>query len=369
MAIAAVVCVSARHACGQSFTGLGLTPGAYQTIGSAVSADGAVAVGGSRDVNGPYGDHAFRWTNGSGAQNLAVPGGSTNAYGYGVSSDGSAIAGSCASQAFRWTAASGMVSLGAIDGSQSEGNAISGDASVVVGSSSLNLGWQAFRWTANGGMVSLGLLPTGTSSDAYATSYDGSVVVGDGSEYNGHLTDYAFRWTTAQGMVSLGLLPGSISSSARGVSPDGSTVVGASGHAFLWTVANGMQDLGVLPGRQGSGADGVSADGKAVVGNSDGIAFLWTPGQGMVDLNALLPTLGVDLTGWTLANASAITPDGRTIVGFGHHNGHTEGWIATIPSPAAPMLLAMSGLLAASRRRRLVGGATRTWTADATEPR
>ena len=56
----------------------------------------------------------------------------------------------------------------------------------------------------------------------------------------------------------------------------------------------------------------------------------------MVDLSALLPTLGVDLTGWTLANASAITPDGRTIIGFGHHNGHTEGWIATIPSPAAP---------------------------------
>jgi hypothetical protein len=43
--------------------------------------------------------------------------------------------------------------------------------------------------------------------------------------------------------------------------------------------------------------------------------------------------LGSALTGWVLNDASAISADGRTIVGTGTVSGHTEGWIARLPEP------------------------------------
>jgi hypothetical protein len=82
---------------------------------------------------------------------------------------------------------------------------------------------------------------------------------------------------------------------------------------------------------------------------------MWSAPSGMVDLNVLLTSLGIDLTGWTLEVALDITPDGSTIVGNGIHNGHTEGWIATIPEPSTPGLLALAAAsaLRPARRRRV----------------
>jgi probable HAF family extracellular repeat protein len=138
-------------------------------------------------------------------------------------------------------------------------------------------------------------------------------------------------------MISLGTLPdGTPDSESWGVSDDGSVVVGGStlaasgGRAFRWSSAGGMEDLGVLPSAQDSGAYGVSGDGSVEVGTSSGAAFLWDATRGMMDLNAYLPTLGIDLTGWALTFAYAVTADARTIVGEGTHNGHTEAWIATL---------------------------------------
>ena len=63
--------------------------------------------------------------------------------------------------------------------------------------------------------------------------------------------------------------------------------------------------------------------------------MLWTSSLGMVDLNAYLPSLGINLTGWTLNSANAVSGDGRTVVGTGKHNGLTEAWVAHLPSPTA----------------------------------
>lgn len=63
----------------------------------------------------------------------------------------------------------------------------------------------------------------GFSSQAFAISADGSVVVGEGTSALG---TEAFRWTIRDGMVGLGTLAGD--SQALGVSADGSIVVGIS---------------------------------------------------------------------------------------------------------------------------------------------
>jgi probable HAF family extracellular repeat protein len=128
-------------------------------------------------------------------------------------------------------------------------------------------------------------------------------------------------------MQDLGTL-GGCCSEAWGVSADGSVVVGyainAAGEyrAFRWTASGGMQDLGTLPGYNRSYAYDVSADGAVVVGwaeNAAGqpCAFRWTASGGMEDLNTIYASL---LTpGSRLEWATAISPDGRYIVGRGYN--------------------------------------------------
>ena len=80
--------------------------------------------------------------------------------------------------------------------------------------------------------------------------------------------------------------------------------------------------------------------------------MLWTSDLGMVDLNDYLPTLGIDLTGWTLTGARGISADGTAIIGQGLFNGSQRGWVVTgIPSPGTAALLALGGLAGVRRRR------------------
>src|SRR6185436_18626440 len=51
---------------------------------------------------------------------------------------------------------------------------------------------------------------------------------------------------------------------------------------------------------------------------------------GMVDLNTYLPTLGIDLSGWTLDYTADVSADGGAIVGNGTHNGATAGWLVRL---------------------------------------
>ena len=77
-------------------------------------------------------------------------------------------------------------------------------------------------------------------------------------------------------------------------------------------------------------------------------AFLWTPSLGMVNLNEYLPTVGVNLDGWTLIEATGLSVDGRTIVGQGNRGdgyGAFAVYLGAVPcyancdrSTAAPVL-------------------------------
>jgi probable HAF family extracellular repeat protein len=334
--------LAAPEAQSQTFTGLGFLPGGAQSAAVRASADGSVVVGSS----GSY--RAFLWTRAGGMVDLGMLPGATTAYSTDVSDDGLVVVGAVYAtegpRAFRWTSAGGMVSLGLpLDGGgdqqaySSYGTAVSGDGAVVAGfSDPVN---DAFRWTDAGGMLSLGTLGAGYSIARDCNS-DGTVVVG---ESTGGLDDHAFRWTPQEGLQDLGTMPGGTSSHAAGVSADGSTVVGYGGtsgftgvRAFRWTSAGGMVGLGA-PSGMASRAYGVSGDGTVVVGiiTSPDHAMLWTPSLGMLDLNTYLPSLQLDLTGWTLTTANGVSLDGRTIVGTGTHNGQTEAWVAQLPSSTA----------------------------------
>jgi len=300
-------------------------------------------------------DEAFRWDPDGGIAGLGdLPGGSTFSIATDASGDGSVVVGRSNSdngtEAFLWTEADGMIGLGDLPGNifRSEANAVSDDGSTVVGwSRSNNSGFNeaAFVWTEDTGMVELGDLPGGDfRSVANDISADGSVIVGFGNSDNGL---EAFRWTERDGMVGLGDLPGdNFQSRARGVSDDGSVVVGASVsdfgnfEAFRWTAEDGMVGLGDLPGGLDlSLADDANADGSIIVGRSragaSDAAFIWDADNGMRDLKqVLMDDFGLDLTGWSLNEAHAISADGTMIAGTGTNpDGNPEGWIAVLPEP------------------------------------
>lgn len=329
--------------------GLGDLPGgSVDSRAFGISADGFTVVGTSQSDQG---QEAVRWTLADGLVGLQDLGGPPfQSSAFAVSADGSVVVGGGASssgpEAFRWTAGDGMVGLGDFVGGPppdffSRAFGVSADGEVVVGQGKSTNGFEAFRWTQADDLEGLGDLPgPGFFSEARAVSADGSVVVGRSDSPSA-----AFRWTASEMMAPLGdLCGGGCSSEAWGVSADGLVVVGvgetASGQeAFRW-VGGQMTSLGEFEGgAHQSHAYDASADGSVVVGfgttDAGQEAFVWDATNGMRNLRRVLVNdFGLDLTGWTLHSARAVSDDGLTFVGEGTNpDGDPEGWIARIAPP------------------------------------
>jgi len=341
-----------------SFMGLGWLPNTSVSYATGVSADGSVVVGSSE--NSMYSGQAFRWTKVDGLVGLGsfdenIFGGRAN----GVSADGTVVVGELHTSRyyapispFRWTQETGIVDLAHIFPNQypypySRAYGVSGDGYTIVGTS-INFGsvenngfsgHKAFRWTESSGVDTLG---DGEPQQANAVSADGSIVVGVNE-------NEAFRWTQQTGMVSLGYL--GLRSAANAVLADGSVVVGNhGGRAFRWTQGTGGIGLGDVEYIGGGDAKGVSADGSIIVGvGSDwGMAFHWTQKTGMVSLKETLIGAGLDVSGWTLSSANAISADGFTIVGNGTNpSGQSEAWVANLSPEPIPEPLTILGSIAA----------------------
>jgi probable HAF family extracellular repeat protein len=210
--------------------------------------------------------------------------------------------------------------------------AISGDGTVVVGSSESSSGREAFRWSIAEGLSGLGdLAGGGFSSAALGVNLDGTVIVGTGSVAGTQPSSEAFRWTAATGMSSIGDLAGGITqATAFDVSADGTVVVGngtssstGSVEPFRWTSGTGIQVLAPFPSGAGSGsALGISGDGSIVTGRlaySTGAGvqgYRWTQSTGIVPLG--------DIAGDTPppgTSFSAVSADGSTLVGESSGNG------------------------------------------------
>ncbi|MHC4112562.1 MAG: hypothetical protein ACYSUY_15935 [Planctomycetota bacterium] len=336
--------LSISFGAGASFQGLGVPGGSIFSGAFDVSTDGSIVVGFSAFASGNR--EAFRWTSSGGLKGLGdLPGGSNYDFfseAWGVTGDGSVVVGlsegASGYEAFRWTESAGMVGLGTLGGANffSQAEAISHDGTVIVGHSDGLSGREAFRWTESGGMVGLGDLPGGPfQSKANDISLDGSIVVGEGSSAVG---GEPVLWTAEGDIVALGLLPGVGIGDTDSVSGNGAAAVGmyifeSVWEPFLWTESGGMQKLGT-----NWQPFGVS-DGSVVVGSgqlgSGSEAIIWDEIRGAQSLKYVLQNgFGLDLSGWALGCATAISPDGSTIVGYGANpQGYTEAWIATVPIP------------------------------------
>lgn len=354
-----------------TFTGLGVPSGFPGTsTGLDVSPGGNFVVG-YANFPSPSAAQAFRWTNGT-MSSLGNLGEGTESRAYGVSDDGSAVAGFSyvggSPHAFRWTPGGGMVDLGTLSGGiYSEAHAISADGNVVVGLATTTGGiFRAFRWTQAGGMQDIGIIPNGESSRAYAISANGSVIVGAASEEIAPFDEpsRAFRWTESGGMTNLGVLPGYLTSEARGISSSGAWITGfneslSDSVPFRWTQSDGMVALQKPAGATFAKAWDIANDGttvgEVVIGGT-AYAYLWNPAGEAIELKTYLTSQGVDLTGWDLVTAEAISEiDGDfAITGVGTHNGIGQAYLVVLPEPSTYLLatLALLFLLTTRSLRR-----------------
>jgi probable HAF family extracellular repeat protein len=168
--------------------------------------------------------NAYRWTQSGGLVDLGNLGGSSSSASD-ISADGSYICGfSYVSAgdpyAFRWTEGVGMEQIGTF---YSFGRGISADGTTITGFETGSAGiYLAFKWTQSGGFT---FNIAGNFSQGNAVSGDGSVIVGDNG--NG-----AFRLSSASGLESLNqvysnlLASGSDLLTALGISTDAQFIVG-----------------------------------------------------------------------------------------------------------------------------------------------
>ena len=301
-----------------SFTGLGALPSANTIHASGVCNDGTIVAGwySTGDSEG-----TFLWMTNSGLVDLG------RWQAYGISGDGLALVGN----AGIWTAEHGGPVL---IGTEYDAVAVNDDGSAVVGNAVGTLGPEAFLRTETNGITLLGIPAGYDRSFAAGVSGDGSIVVGQAVNSVTH-DGRIFRWTATEGMAELATL--SQFGSVNGLSQDGMVVVGATAdsQAFRWTQAGGVAALSLLSGGNEGFAYDVSGDGSIVVGacnqNTQSLAFVWDAIHGTRSLQTVLTNdYGLDLTGWTLEQATAISADGTTIAGNGMHNGHEEVFVATV---------------------------------------
>lgn len=337
----------------------------------AMSPDGSV-VGGSTRLSGASAPLAFRWSLDSGLTLLEGPNGPFQSRVRDIDASGQKFVGgnglNGGGEAFRWQPPADLLRLGFLPTSfpnpRSEAIAISHDGTIIVGESGSDTTntHRAFRWTQATGMVPLGTLPGGQAlaSSATGISSDGQVIAGSAVDHLNRRR--AYRWTAETGMTALPGLPGDLGNMfGQGISPDGQVIFGAalttSGdrEPYRWSAATGTQSLGGIDkGPYNAFPRASNADGSVIVGisMSTNEAFIWDEVHYMRPLRqVLIDDYGMDLTGWNLLTATAISADGMVIAGEANVLGMEGqvGFVVYLPAPGTALLL---GLAPLGRRRR-----------------
>ena len=332
--------------------------GDQQHTAAGVSDDGTVIVGTAIFYGYDHTPLAYRW-NGGNSENLMGwgPGFPTDANA--VSADGNNVAGfiqnSHSGAGVRWNefgSHGGYLAEEVSDGNRGYSNDISADGGVMVGRGRFGTALHEEYGELEGMSEALGVSDDGQSVAGYVDSEDGFE---------------AQLWTLSDSTNGLGFLhethQGVLSSKANAVSGDGSVVVGYSSingveTAFRWTSSEGMVALDSSNSQfYRTVALDVSADGSTIIGfgitPGEKRAFIWDEVNGIRDLEEVMVNELSGMThGWSMTEATAISRDGKTIVGNGIDElGRHRAWrIQNVPEPASGVLLCL-GALASIRRR------------------
>jgi probable HAF family extracellular repeat protein len=183
-----------------------------------------------------------------------------------------------------------------------------------------------FRWSLAG---ELQYIDQAGFQVGLAISDDGKPVTGKWRDFDAP-EQGPFLWSEAEGVLDLGELPG-VDDRGHGtdISADGTVVVGGVGddlfgtsygshpQAFRWSADQRLQGLGDLDGGAfRSFATAVSPDGRVVVGEATssgdvgGQAFRWTEETGMVGLGFVEDRIQ--------STARDVSSDGSVVVGYGY---------------------------------------------------
>jgi probable HAF family extracellular repeat protein len=229
----------------------------------------------------------------------------------GATSDGSVIVGlawdTCSyARAFRWQESTGMVDLGSVTGSSTRANAISDDGRVVVGWRDAGGPRQAVKWV-DGRQEDVPPLH-GLLGEAHAANRDGSIIIGDNCDPAVIITSSpAWMWTRETGVTCYPVqhpnwLPRNIP---------------------FRPYMLGMSDDGRVVG--GSYSFGLDAE-----------SLLWLDGRAYF-LKEYLAANGLPNAFDRWINTGFIldvSPDGRTLVGYGAGPTGFTGYIVILPGGA-----------------------------------
>ena len=200
------------------------------------------------------------------------------------------------------------------------------------------------KWTESEGSINIGELTSGDFISGWTNiSTDGKYISGTmtnpatGKDEMARFNTQTGTWTYLGGLTASA---DATFSSAWGMKSDGSAVVGlgwvtnSQGHAIIWKEGTGIVDLGSTVPERSSRANSVNDDGTVIVGWQD---------SDFGDRNGVYWKNGVQIplqtsNGTPTGEAVAVTPDGKTIVGFTMDNPfiwhETEGYLEiTHPDP------------------------------------
>ena len=253
-----------------------------------------------------------------------------------VSNNGTAVGNIMNAVHVKWTEAEGTIVIGEL----TSGDFISGftnvstDGKYISGTMTnpetildemARYNTETSEWTFFGGLTASSET---TVSSAWGMTSDGSAVVGLGWVNAGEA--HGIKWTQETGMVDLGSTVPDRSSRANGISDDGTIVVGWQDNDYgdrlgvYWK--NGVQvHLQDNEGNPTGEAVAVTPDGKTIIGFTEETPFIWNETDGYTKILHPDP----DFAG----GAASMTDDGKTVVGyFRPWNGQAvmgEGFIYT----------------------------------------
>ncbi len=279
----------------------------------AVSRDGKTIVGNDVDSNG-Y-EHAAIWAGGRrwtplGSVGSARPCDLLVSGAYGANGDGTVVVGlawdTCKyARAFRWEGKTGVVDLGSLSGESTRANGVSADGRVVVGWEEAPTGLrQGAKWVD--GREELIQGPSGAVGEAFAANRDGSLIVGGACELGG-FPSKAWTWRPNEGVKC------------------GTVEIPSWVPRFPYQLL--MQDTSD-DGRVIGGALSFGLDAEAVV---------WFDGEGVLLRDYVRDHGAPDaFDGWINTGfVTGVSPDGRTLVGYGAGPRTFQGYVVVLPELGA----------------------------------